>query len=76
MHFNEYLKTKIYGTALEKGASVELEIEGLVSDECYGLLAVDFLSWAIYRKFEYSDNQFYNMLEGKFNQKREWYIEK
>lgn len=27
MHFNEYLKTKIYGTALEKGASVELEIE-------------------------------------------------
>lgn len=75
-HFKEHLETKILGKALEKEVSIEIQIVGLASDKCYGLSAVDFFSWAIFRKFEYSDDRFYNLLVGKFKRKREWYIKK
>lgn len=75
-HFKEHLQTKILGIALEKEVSVKLQINGLASDNCYGLLAADFFSWAIFRMFESSDNRFYNLLEGKFKRRREWYIKK
>jgi hypothetical protein len=75
-HFKEHLETKIFGEALERGISIDIQIEGLASDECYGLLAVDFFSWAIFRKFEHSDSTFYNLLEGKIKKRKEWYIKK
>lgn len=73
-HFKEYLETKILGTALEKNTTVNMKIEGLESEKCYGLLAVDLLSWAIFRRFEHSDERFFKMISGKINRKREWYI--
>ncbi len=73
-HFQEYLETKIFGTALEKGTSVNFLIEGDDSHNRYGLLAVDFFSWAIFRKFEYKDNHFFKLFESKLKRKREWYI--
>lgn len=73
-HFKEHLETKIFGKALERDVSIEIQIEGLASDVCYGLSAVDFFSWAIFRKFERSDDRFYNLLVGKIKRKREWYI--
>ena len=73
-HFKEHLETKLFGDALEREVSIKIQIEGLASDKCYGLTAVDFFSWAIFRKFEHSDDSFYNLLVGKFKRKREWYI--
>lgn len=75
-HFKEHLETKILGKALEKGVSIEIQIDGLTSDKCYGLSAADFFSWAIFRTFERSDDQFYNLLVGKLKRRREWYVEK
>ncbi|MBO1223480.1 MAG: DUF3800 domain-containing protein [Candidatus Scalindua sediminis] len=75
-YFKEHLETKILGKALEKGVSIEIQIEGLASDKCYGLSAVDFFSWAIFRKFEHSDDRFYNLLVGKLKRRREWYVKK
>jgi len=40
------------------------------------LLAVDYISWAIYRKFERRDDYFYQLFEHKINHKIEWYIKK
>lgn len=73
-HFKEHLETKIYGMALEKEISIEMQINGLNSDQCYGLMAVDFFSWAIYRKFEFNDDKFYSLIKGRFGRIREWYI--
>ena len=74
-HFKEHLETKIFGKALEREVSIEIQIDGLASDKCYGLSAVDFFSWAIFRKFEHSDDRFYSLLKSKIKRKREWYIE-
>ncbi len=73
-HFKEHLETKILGKALEREVSIEIKIDGLTSDKCYGLSAVDFFSWAIFRKFERNDDKFYNLLVGNIKRKREWYI--
>jgi len=73
-HFREYLETKVAGTALERGIDVNLTIQGLNSKESYGLLAVDYFSWSIFRKFEYNDNRFFELFKHKLKRRREWYI--
>ena len=73
-HFQEYLKTKIFGIALENNTNVSLSIAGDDSHQQYGLLAVDYFSWAIFRKFEYQDDFFFKLFEGKLRRRREWYI--
>ena len=73
-HFREYLETKILGTALENNTNVNLLIEGYESHQCYGLLAADYFSWAVFRRFEYKDNRFYQMFEKRLRRRREWYI--
>lgn len=73
-HFREYLETKIFGMALEKATNMNLQIEGLDSSTSYGLLAADFFSWAIFRRFEYRDDTFYSLLVDNLKRKREWYI--
>ena len=74
-HFTEYLETNIFGKALEKEIDVEFRLEGLDSKNIYGLKAVDFFSWSVFRKFEYSDNRFFDLISKKFKRRREWYIE-
>lgn len=73
-HFREYLETKVAGTALERGIDVNLTIQGLNSKESYGLLAVDYFSWSIFRKFEYNDSRFFELFKHKLKRRREWYI--
>lgn len=72
--FREYLETKVYGTALESDIAVKLLIEAKESQNCYGLLAVDYFSWAIYRKFEHGDDLFFSLFQEKLKRRREWYI--
>jgi len=73
-HFREYLQTNIIGTALEKNLNVNFLVEGNDSALCYGLLAVDYFSWAIFRAFEHGDSQFLDLFSHRFKRKREWYI--
>ena len=73
-HFQDYLQTKIYGKALEKSTDVNITFTPEQSHNSYGLLAVDFFSWAIFRKFEQGDNAFYNIFLNQLGRRREWYI--
>lgn len=73
-HFDEYVKTKIYGTALEKNVNVNFHIEAGESSSVYGLLAVDYFSWAIFRKFEYNDCRFFDLFKSRLGRRREWYL--
>jgi len=73
-HFTEYLETNIFGKALEKEINIDFHLEGLDSKDVYGLKAVDFFSWSVFRKFEYSDNRFFNLFFEKLKRRREWYI--
>jgi hypothetical protein len=75
-HFKEHLETKIIGTALEKDTPIELSIHGFDSSCCYGLSAVDFFSWGIFRKFEHTDARFYDLFAHRLKRRREWYITK
>jgi len=74
LHFQEYLETIIIGKALTQNTSVTISAEGLDSDQCYGLLAVDYFSWAIFRKFEKNDASFFNLFLQKLKRRKEWYI--
>lgn len=75
-HFREHLETNILGAALEKGIDIEFSIEGHDSSKWYGLLAADFFSWSIFRKFEYGDERFYDRFRNRLRRRREWYIKK
>ena len=74
-HFKEYIQTEIRGMALENKQEIDLSMEGLESQNCKGLLAVDYYSWAIYRNFEYKDSTFFRMFEKSIVKKIEWYID-
>ncbi len=52
------LQTKIYGSAFELDRNVAFTLRRGKSHEAYGLRAVDFICWSIFRKFEYSDTRF------------------
>jgi len=72
--FVEYLQTKIYGSALECDTNVSFTLRRGKSHETYGLKAVDFICWSIFRRFEYGDARFFNVFSHKVLRKREWYI--
>ena len=72
--FVEYLQTKIYGSALELNSDVAFTLIKGKSQEVYGLMAVDFICWSLFRKFEYSDNSFFNVFKRNILRRREWYI--
>lgn len=75
-HFKEHLETSILGTALEKDIQIKFTVQGADSSSCYGLLAVDFFSWAIFRKFGHGDDRFYKLILNRMKRRREWYVKK
>ena len=44
---------------------VDIKIEVKTPYEEKGLQAVDFISWAIFRKYEYGDDSYYNIIKEK-----------
>ena len=60
---------------VEKEININFCLEGLDSKDVYGLKAVDFFSWSVFRKFEYSDNRFFNLILEKLKRRREWYVD-
>ena len=72
--FVEYLQTKIYGSAFEFNRDVAFTLGRGKSHEVYGLRAVDFICWSIFRRFEYNDTRFFKVFAQKILRRREWYI--
>ncbi len=71
--FNEYLETRILGEALEKGIDTDLNFLAGDSNKIYGLKAVDVVSWSIFRKYEYGDTTFYDLIGDKISNECKWY---
>lgn len=59
--FNEYIKGKIR----EKKVALKVEIRHLESHACNELQAVDFVAWAMNRKFSHDDSSYYDMIVAK-----------
>lgn len=57
-NFKNYLTTQV--SASHK---VLLDVEVKPASSVKGLQVVDFLSWAIFRKYEHNDEHFYNMIK-------------
>ena len=72
-HFDGYIETKARGDAFEKKIGVNLEIKHDDSQNNYGLMAVDFFSWGIYRKMKDKDVRFFEIFEDLVQIREEWY---
>jgi hypothetical protein len=59
-NFKNYLKRQ-----LQNNYKLALDIVIKTPSEEKGLQAVDFVSWAIFRKYEYGDDSYYNIIRGK-----------
>jgi hypothetical protein len=72
-HFDGYIETKARGDAFEKGININLEIKHDESQTNYGLQAVDFFSWGIYRKVVKKDFRFFKIFNDLVQTNKEWY---
>ncbi|MEM2112465.1 MAG: DUF3800 domain-containing protein [Candidatus Bathyarchaeia archaeon] len=59
-NFKSYLKSQL---ALNHSLHVDIFIKTPAEEKA--LQAVDFVSWAIFRKYEYGDSTYYNLIRGK-----------
>jgi hypothetical protein len=59
--FNQYIERKIH----EKRESVKVEIRHLESHASNELQAVDFIAWAMNRKFSHGDSGYYDLIVSK-----------
>ena len=59
-NFTNYLTNKA-----RNNYRVDIKIEIKTPYEEKGLQAVDFISWAIFRKYEYGDDSYYNIIKEK-----------
>ena len=58
LNFANYLKNQT-----ENNHRLSIEVEIKTPSEEKGLQAVDFLSWAIFRKYEHVDDSYYNIIK-------------
>lgn len=59
-NFKSYLKNQAFNTH-----NINLHIDIKTPFEDKALQAVDFVSWSIFRKYEYRDEFYYNIIKGK-----------
>lgn len=59
-NFKNYLKNKA-----QNNYKLDLEISIKTPHQEKSLQAVDFVSWAIFRRYEYGDDSYYNLIKGK-----------
>lgn len=72
-HFDGYIETRVRGDAFEKGIDLELEIKHDDSQTNYGLQAVDFFSWSIYRTIARNDERFFRIFKDLVKIGEKWY---
>lgn len=70
LKFDGYIETEAY---LNIKHQFRLTIEHLDSRKVYGIRAADFISWSIFRKYEFGDDRFYRKIEKKIGKKQEWH---
>jgi len=68
-HFDQYIYTE---TLLAKGHNMNFDIIHGDSNVIRGISAVDFFSWAISRKYEFSDNRFWSLFNSKVSRHIEY----
>ena len=60
INFKQYLESEI---AQNHGIKVNVTIK--TPSQEHGLQAVDFISWAIFRKYEHQDEEYYQIIREK-----------
>ena len=75
-HFDGYIDTCINGYAMENNLEVKIKIEHGDSKLNYGLQAVDYFSWGIYRKYNMKDTQYLEIFNRLIKNGQEWYCPK
>ena len=67
-NFKEYLRSKVKGSH-----GIDIKVEVRTSHEEKGLQAVDFASWAIFRKWEFGDESYYDIIREKIIEENSLY---
>jgi len=70
LKFEGYIETEAY---LHIKHPFKLKIEHCDSQKVFGVRAADFVSWAIFRKYESNDNRFYDSIISKVCDFKEWF---
>ncbi|MCR4376531.1 MAG: DUF3800 domain-containing protein [Rhodospirillales bacterium] len=73
MKFDGYIETQLY---TECGHNEDLSITHAESHDEFGLQAVDFISWSLFRHFEHNDDQFCAPIEKVVRFVDDWYSKK
>ncbi len=70
MNFDGYIETKIMADC-EHNADFTISHDD--SNDKLGLQAVDFIAWALFRHYEHSDPQFFNLFNKNVGKRTCWY---
>lgn len=70
-HFDGYIKTR---ALLTKGHNFPFQIVHGDSNVIAGISAADFISWALFRKYEYDDNRFFELIKHKIQNLKGFYF--
>lgn len=73
-HFDGYIEGKVYESVFESQQRVKLAIYPVESHLDYGISAVDYVSWAIFRRFEVGDNRFFYLVKDKIQSIKTFYF--
>jgi len=68
-----YIETMLYREALEAELSLDFDITHEESHSNYGLQAVDFFTWSVYRAKSKGDMRCLEVFEDLVENKEEWY---
>lgn len=72
-YFDGYIETMLFKKAIAEGVSMNSVIRHEESHMSYGLQAVDFFAWSIYRAKNNQDRRFIKIFDHLVENKEEWY---
>ena len=75
LKFDSYIITRAYTAAAESNPqrNFSIALKPCDSKDSYGIKAVDFVSWSIFRKHEYNDPRFYDVFTHKIGSSQQWF---
>lgn len=73
LKFDGYLETRLIGDCAHDHP---LSIQHAESHNIPGLQSVDFISWGLFRHYEFHDSQFKNLIDPKVVYRDDWYSER
>jgi hypothetical protein len=72
-HFDGYIQIGVF---LTKKQYFPFEIVHGNSNVIYGIAAADFISWSIFRKYEFNDSRFFDVFRNKIQTFKKYYFKK